>query len=133
MPKFGNTSLTRLKTCDQELQLLALAVVKTFDCTVVCGHRTEAEQTKAYNNGKSKLKYPDSKHNSFPSKGIDLAPYISGKGIVWDANQCYFFAGYVLATAKMLGINIRWGGDWDSDMDVNDQNFNDLVHFELVD
>jgi peptidoglycan L-alanyl-D-glutamate endopeptidase CwlK len=27
---------------------------------------------------------------------------------------------------------IRWGGDWDSDDIFDDQNFDDLPHFELV-
>ena len=132
MPKFGKASMKRLITCDDRLQLLALTVVENFDCTVVCGHRTEEEQNLAYARGYSKLKFPQSKHNEELSRAIDLAPYISGKGIVWDADQCYYFAGIVMATAKQLNIKIRWGGDWDMDNDVNDQNFNDLVHFELI-
>ena len=125
------SSMNKLKTCHPKLQMLALAVVERFDCTVVCGNRPEDEQNLAYAQGNSKLKYPDSKHNPLPSEAIDLAPYIAGKGIVWDSAQCYFFAGYVVHTAEMLGIKIRWGGDWDSDRDVKDQSFNDLVHFEL--
>jgi len=27
---------------------------------------------------------------------------------------------------------LRWGGDWDSDKVFDDQNFDDLPHFELV-
>ena len=42
-------------------------------------------------------------------------------------------AGYIQATADKLGIKIRWGGDWDSDGDLDDQTFMDLGHFELVD
>ena len=132
MPRFSKTSLDRLQTCDQKLQLLALAVVQEFDCTVVCGHRSEEEQNLAYAEGNSKLKYPQSKHNQRPSIAMDLAPYIAGQGISWDKDQCYFFAGYVLATARTLGIPLRWGGDWDGDKDVKDQTFNDLVHFELI-
>jgi hypothetical protein len=30
-----------------------------------------------------------------------------------------------------MGIGLRWGGDWDSDKDFSDQNFDDLVHWEL--
>ena len=33
--------------------------------------------------------------------------------------------------AKQMGINIRFGGDWDSDGDTKDNNFDDLVHVEL--
>jgi len=28
--------------------------------------------------------------------------------------------------------DLRWGGDWDRDTQVDDNNFDDLVHFELV-
>ena len=30
-----------------------------------------------------------------------------------------------------MGIDLIWGGDWDGDTDLNDNNFDDLVHFEL--
>ena len=131
MPKFSKNSMKKLETCHPDLQRLALEVVKHFDCTVVCGHRTEDEQLEAVLSNNSKVMWPNSRHNSYPSEGIDLAPYIAGKGISWNAGQCYYFAGYVMKTAIELGIKIRWGGDWDRDMDVNDQKFNDLVHFEL--
>lgn len=131
MPKFSRKSLIKLDTCDLRLQILALAVVQNFDCTVIFGHRGEKEQNEAYCTGNSKLKFPQSKHNSLPSMAIDLAPYIAGKGIIWKVNQCYYFAGYVMRMANELNIPIRWGGDWDMDGDVNDQNFNDLVHFEI--
>jgi peptidoglycan L-alanyl-D-glutamate endopeptidase CwlK len=32
-----------------------------------------------------------------------------------------------------MGIKIRWGGDWDSDGDINDNRFDDLVHVEIKD
>lgn len=132
MPKFSKSSMRKLKQCDVRLQKIALKVVEKFDCTVVTGYRNRAEQNKAYKTGKSKLKYPNGKHNHFPSKAIDLAPYVKGKGISWDKDQCYYFAGYVVRVAEELGIKLRWGGDWDGDRDVNDQSFNDLVHFELA-
>lgn len=30
-----------------------------------------------------------------------------------------------------MGVTLRWGGDWDSDTEVNDNSFDDLVHFEI--
>lgn len=78
--------------------------------------------------GRSKTKWPDSKHNSNPSMGIDVAPY----PIDWnDIKRFYHFGGFVQSRAESLGIKLRWGGDWDSDRDLNDQTFMDLVHFEL--
>lgn len=131
MPQFSDTSLSRLETCDHRLIRLFKEVIKYYDCTIVYGHRGKEEQNKAFSEGKSKLQYPNSKHNKFPSMAIDVAPYIPGKGIVWEAAQCYTFAGFVLGLATMLCIPIRWGGDWDMDNDVNDQTFMDLVHFEI--
>ena len=42
----------------------------------------------------------------------------------------YYFGGFVLGTAAQMGIDIRWGGDWDGDRDIHEQNFDDLVHYE---
>ena len=137
MAKFGKTSLERLETCHEDLQLLFLQVVSTFDCSVICGHRGEEEQNKAFNASPqlSKLKFPDSKHNSYPSMAIDVVPY----PVDWqDIKRMHYFAGYVKATAEQLkkdqliSHDIRWGGDWDGDTQVNDQTFIDLPHFELV-
>lgn len=70
-------------------------------------------------------------HNRFPSKAIDVAPYVNGKAS-YDYRHCCFFAGVVLAIAGMLKIKVRWGGNWDMDEEVmTDQDFQDLVHFEL--
>ena len=42
-----------------------------------------------------------------------------------------YFAGFVKGIALMLGIPIRWGGDWNGNNDLKDNNFDDLPHFEL--
>ncbi|UZJ39165.1 M15 family metallopeptidase [Prosthecochloris sp. SCSIO W1102] len=106
-----------------------------FDCVVLCGHRNRVEQERAFSEGTSKVRWPKSKHNKYPSRAVDVAPYdMSPVGPVnWqDRERMTFFAGFVLATAKQLGINIRWGGDWDRDTQVRDNRFDDLVHYELV-
>ena len=46
--------------------------------------------------------------------------------------KTYAFGGFVKGVASQKGIKIRWGGDWDSDNDLHDQNFIDLPHFELA-
>ena len=38
-----------------------------------------------------------------------------------------------LGIAKSLGLNIRWGGDWDMDFQVMDNRFDDFPHFEIRD
>ena len=128
MPHFSDRSLERLATCHDNLQLLFREVVKHFDCTILQGHRGEDEQNEYFRTGRSKLQYPNSKHNQLPSLAVDVAPY----PIDWsDTDRFYFFAGYVKGIADRMGISIRWGGDWDGDTQVRDQTFMDLPHFEL--
>lgn len=151
MPKFSKSSAKELSTASLDLQTLAEYVVKYFDCTVVFGSRTPAEQFKLYKKGRKEVNgvwmivdkkkvvtYKDgynkkSKHNYLPSQAIDLAPY----PIDWDdEDRMRYFAGYVMGIAKMLkevGLiksDIIWGGDWDDDTDLSDQSFMDLVHFQ---
>lgn len=133
MPKFGTASTERLATADPRLQKLFNEVIKTFDCTVIEGHRTKEKQNEYFEQGKSKLKWPEGKHCSDPSLAVDVAPFIGGK-ISYNTNHCLYFAGYVMATANSLGIKLRSGYDWDMDNEVvTDQSFNDGVHFEIVD
>ena len=58
-------------------------------------------------------------------------PDVASKTYVKDLAIWYGFGFYVLATGRSMGINIRWGGDWNSDFRINDQTFDDLCHFEL--
>jgi hypothetical protein len=129
MPAFGKKSTEKLATCDQRLQDVLNEVVKHFDCSILCGHRGKEEQNEAYHSGRSKLKFPKSKHNGTPSKAVDVAPY----PIDWnDINRFHYFAGFVVGIAASKGITLRYGGDWDRDTQLKDNNFNDLPHFEIV-
>ncbi len=129
MPRFSRRSKARLKTCDLKLQVLFNEVVRTFDCTIIEGHRGKARQNKAYDDGKSKVRYPMGKHNKKPSVAVDVAPY----PIDWDdRDRFHFFAGFVLGTAEQMNIKIRSGADWDMDWETKDNRFDDLVHFELI-
>jgi peptidoglycan LD-endopeptidase CwlK len=129
MPSFGSSSRRQLQTCDQRLRKVFEEVLRKFDCTVLCGYRNEEDQNKAYDQGRSKVRYPHGKHNTNPSRAVDVAPY----PIDWEnLDRFYYFAGYVMNEARNQGIRLRWGGDWDSDTEVTDNDFNDLVHFELV-
>ncbi len=127
--------MQRLATCDARLQALFNEVVTHFDCVVLCGHRTKEEQDAAVAAGNSKTPFPKSKHNPSPSKAADVAPFNRpDQPVDWkDRERMTLFAGLVLGIAKVRGIHVRWGGDWDEDTDVKDNTFDDLVHFELVD
>lgn len=136
MPVFSQRSLDRLRTCDERLQRLFNEVIKHRDCIVLVGHRPKEDQDLAYRSGASKLRWPDSKHNSLPSKAVDVAPYPIpenwGEDDPAEYEKFRYFGFFVLGVAAGMGIKIRWGGDWDGDHDVTDQTFNDLVHFEVV-
>ena len=130
MNRYSRASEERLKTVHPNLALVFRTVLPSWDHTIICGHRGEEAQTRAYRMGQSKVRFPNSKHNEYPSLAVDVAPY----PIVWsDYYRFYYFAGYVQRVALELGVKIRFGGDWDMDTFAqNDQSFFDLVHFELI-
>lgn len=129
MPAFGDDSKKKLAECDLVIRRLMNEVIKHFDCKILVGYRGALEQNEAFAQGKSKLQFPQSKHNVFPSAAVDVAPYPIDFS---DLRRFYYFAGVVKGTAASMGIQLRWGGDWDSDNEVKDNSFNDLVHFELL-
>ena len=129
MPKFSEASAAKLQTCDPRLQRVFYEVIKHYDCTIIEGYRGERDQNEAFQNGNSKLRWPQSKHNQMPSLAVDVMPY----PIDWkDLERLTLFAGFVLGTTKSLGITRRWGADWDSDWDLKEEKFRDYPHFELV-
>ena len=129
MPSFSRRSKDKLETCDSRLQDIMQEVIKHYDCTILEGHRDEATQDEYFRTGRSKVEYPNSKHNSYPSKAIDVVPY----PIDWnDKERFYHFGGFVKGIAAQMGIKLRWGGDWNSNNDFKDQTFHDLPHFEIL-
>ena len=131
MPSFGKQSLANLQEAHPHLERLFLEVVKHWDCQVVDGARTLAEQEKNVAKGVSKTMA--SKHLIQPDGNawaVDVVPY----PVDWtDTKRMYAFGGFVLGIASQLGIRVRWGGDWNGNRDLRDQTFIDLPHFELVD
>ena len=129
MPSFSTRSKSNLDQAQPDLQRLFKEVIKHYDCTVICGHRRQEEHDKAVAEGMSKVRFPDSQLNSSPARAVDVVPY----PIDWDDREGFYaFGGFVKGVASQKGIKIRWGGDWDSDNDLHDQNFIDLPHFELA-
>ena len=130
MPKFGKRSKERLATCDERLQEVFNEVIQFVDCSVLEGHRSQERQDKLYDEGKTKVKYPNGRHNSSPSRAVDVTPY----PVDWeDRERQTLFAGFVLGIARAKGIKLRWGGDWDMDFQVMDNRFDDFPHFEVRD
>ena len=74
MPYFGKRSKQRLATCDERLQKVFNEVIKHIDCSVLEGHRGQERQDKLYEEGKTKLKFPNGRHNMAPSNAVDFTP-----------------------------------------------------------
>ena len=128
MPRFGKKSKERLATCEKDLQMVFNEVIKYVDCSVLEGHRGKDRQNSLYEDGKTKVRYPNGRHNASPSRAVDVTPY----PVDWaDRERQTLFAGFVLGVANQMGIKLRWGGDWDQDFEVKDNRFDDFPHFEL--
>jgi peptidoglycan L-alanyl-D-glutamate endopeptidase CwlK len=126
---FGKSSRRRLLTLDPALQRLLEEAIKHVDFSIICGHRGRADQERAFLEGKTEVHFPHSKHNSFPSKAVDVAPW----PIEWQDHEGFtLLAGILYGIAKMQGIEIRLGIDWDGDGYVEEHNFKDRPHIELL-
>lgn len=131
MPKFGKRSKERLSTCCNSLQLIMNELILVMDVTILCGQRNEADQNKAFKEGKSQLQYPESSHNMYPSMAVDVSPY----PIEWpdkknDSLEEYTrklgrferMCGIIEGIASTLGFKVRLGRDF---------SFKDYVHTEV--
>ena len=124
MPRFGKRSKQRLKGVDTKLVNVLNELVKIMEVTIIEGLRSQERQNELVAKGASKTKY--SKH--IQGKAVDVAPY----PIDWkDRDRFHYMGGMVRGIGQQLGVNIRWGGDWDSDGETKDNSFDDLVHVEI--
>lgn len=128
MPSFGRNSKQNVSTVTTNLQKVLAAAIKEYDFSVIFGHRDRATQDKAYADKNSTKKWPNSKHNFMPSQAFDVIPYPDG----WKASNAEFckMAEAIIKASEKVGVPLRWGGDWDGDGDITDQNLIDLAHFE---
>ena len=136
-PNYANTILEGERSVEQQEKNVAKGVSKTMDSKHLVGEdlREAADAVDAA---------PDPL--SWPQAGKLLARITSVAGQLTEDQQAevmglvnayvkevgtfYYFGGFVLGTAQEMGLDIRWGGDWDGDRSISDQSFDDLVHFE---
>ena len=131
---YSKRSAQNLNTCHPHLRTLFTEVLFFFDHSMLCGHRNKADQDRAYASGNSQLPWPKGKHNKKPSMAVDVKPYPLDLNGPKDEvrEQLTFFAGFVMGMAADKGIPLRWGGDWNRDTRTQDNDWDDLFHFELV-
>jgi peptidoglycan L-alanyl-D-glutamate endopeptidase CwlK len=141
MPYFGDTSRKHLDTCRPEIVETLRLVVAEYDIKVLEGRRSWDRQADLLEEGRTTKGPGESKHNppklpdgtedkEWLSNAVDVAPY----PIDWtDTKRFIYMAGLIIGTGRALGYNFRWGGNWDEDqIIIDDQNFNDLPHIEYV-
>jgi peptidoglycan L-alanyl-D-glutamate endopeptidase CwlK len=138
MPGFSQVSKQRLATCDARLRAVLEETIKEIDFIVLEGHRGQADQDKAFAEGKSKLKFPKGKHNALPSRAVDIWPYPPDGTLNWkDVVAAGRLMGYIQRVAKEMGIRLRFGLDWDGDFRTAgptdpDESFLDAPHVEIL-
>ena len=126
MYKFGKRSKERLKGVHPKLVNVLNELIKIMDVTIIEGLRSEERQKELLEQGKTKTKF--SKH--IKGKAVDLAPYPID---LEDRERFHYMGGMIRGIGKQLNTDIRWGGDWDSDGEIKDNSFDDLVHVEIRD
>ncbi len=132
MPTFGHESLNQLDTCDQRLQDIAHDAIALVDFSVIEGFRNEQQQNRDFAKGVSKLQWPSGRHNHTPSRAFDFAPFpLDWSEKVTALARFLFVAGVLWACAVKRGTKIRFGWDWNRNLDPRDESFLDWGHVEL--
>jgi len=141
MPSFGPQSKSVLDTCCRDLNVVCNRAIQRVDFSVIEGVRDTATQQRYFRENKTTLDGVTqlSKHQLKPgqthSHAVDLLPYpgvLNGVNVWADDFRFTLFAGEMLATGWEVGVELRWGGDWNGDGSRADQTFHDLPHFEVV-
>lgn len=156
MARYSQESKDQLATTHPDLQRVLNRCVRRFDNKVLEGKRTSEQQAENVRKRVSKTMFSRHlpEHSEDPAQGVDAvdaAPYpvrwpkprppegaTEKEFIAWmkDWARFYHWGGYVLGRADEMfergeiSKPIHWGGDWDGDRDVHDQDFNDLPHFQ---
>lgn len=113
----------------------------SIDYSILEGFRAEERQNFLLVHEKTNLPWPKSKHNKFPSQGVDIVPWYSGQPQFENYYQYCYMAGRLIDIGETIAaqvpeyknFRIRWGGNWKRDHVVTlKQKLNDLGHFEMV-
>jgi peptidoglycan L-alanyl-D-glutamate endopeptidase CwlK len=126
--KFSVRSITRMADIDPRLMVIAEEALKIspidFGIPEFGGLRTAEEQQQLFLAGKSQLDGVTRKSYHQTGRALDVYAYVDGKAS-WDELHLAMVAAAMLQTASKLGIDLQWGGLWES--------FKDMPHFQLPD
>ena len=118
--KLSNRSLERLNGLHPDIvAVIRLAIQKTeIDFTVLEGLRSIDRQRELFAQGASKTM--NSRH--LTGHAVDIAPFVDGD-VSWHWPHYDKLAPAIKSAASELGVNLEWGGDW--------QSFKDGPHWQL--
>lgn len=143
MYKFSINSKRELNTCHKDIRTVfnKAITLSDIDFGISEGHRSKERQQELYAQGRTKpgriVTYVDgikimSKHNYYPSMAVDIFAWVDNR-VSYEVKDLAYIAGVILSVAKEMRVNMRWGGNWDRDgVIIDDQRFIDLPHFELI-
>jgi len=138
---FSESDEQKLKTCHPRLVTVLRESIKFIDFTIVYGIRGKELQDLLFLDKKSKVKFPDSKHNRTldPLMGAieytlsDAADIVPRHSLYKDVEAMCFLIGYVKGISVKMGIPLRIGYDFNGN-GINgraDNEFYDVAHIEL--
>jgi len=134
--KFGERSIKNMNGVHPTLCKVMHEAIRNapVDFTVTEGVRTVERQQELYAQGRTKLGIVvtnvdgvKTKSNHQPKAdgygyAVDLYPYINGNVDVNAVKELKVIGAHILKTAKEMGVNVDWGGNW---------KMQDYPHFEL--
>tara|TARA_R110000851_G_scaffold269765_1_gene422404 strand:+ start:763 stop:1254 length:492 start_codon:yes stop_codon:yes gene_type:complete len=118
--KFSSRSLSRFDGVHPDIRaVFTLALSRSpIDFTVLEGVRSVERQRKLVASGASTTM--NSRH--LTGHALDVAPLVNG-AVSWDWPLYHKLAPVIKQAAKDLGVDLEWGGDW--------QSFKDGPHWQL--
>ena len=136
--RYGARSRACLDTVDPRLVAVFETAIEVVDLAILQGWRSKEEQEALFLAEKSKLVWPNSRHNSalppsadefVPVHAVDSAPW----PIDWNDIERFRAVAFLLrGIGEAQGTPLRLGADWDGDFSFRDQTFHDVGHVEMV-
>ena len=124
--RFSNKSKEKLSECHEDLERVAFLALKysPYDFGITEGLRTLERQKELLAEGRSTTIHSRHLPNSGGvSEALDIAVYIES-GLTWDIKYYRKVAQAFFKAAIELGVDIEWGGLWES--------FVDGPHYQLA-
>lgn len=107
-----------------------------FDVLVVEGVRTVARQRELYAQGRTapgKVVTWTMMSQHIGGRAVDLAPLLADGSVDWSDPKKFDAINTAMQdAAKVVGVRIRWGADWDVDGKPRERGETDSPHFELA-